>query len=216
VPVRESIASLGSARSRQLRQRAADDVRTARLEAGLSRRELSARVGIDRRWLARMERADPAALTIDSIARVAPALGLTAAIGLFPDGSPVRDRAHLDLLRRFVSRIPQGLPVRFEVPVPIAGDRRSGDAVISVANEAILVEAETQLYDIQAIERRAGAKARDLGIERVILLVADTVHNRRVIREVAPLRLAFPVSTRAALARLRSGEPPPANALVVV
>ena len=49
--------------------------------------------------------------------------------------------------------------------MPLAGDARSGDAVVTVANGDILIEAETHLDDIQAIERKAAAKARDLGAD---------------------------------------------------
>ena len=45
-----------------------------------------------------------------------------------------------------------------------------------------MVEAETRLDDLQALERRVRLKQRDLGVRRVILLVADTRHNRAVLR----------------------------------
>ncbi len=80
----------------------------------------------------------------------------------------------------------------------------------------MLVEAETHLGDIQAIQRRAGAKQRDLGADRVILLVADTRHNRRVIEEHPQLRERFPIDTRRCLARLARGEDPEGDCLVIL
>jgi hypothetical protein len=61
-----------------------------------------------------------------------------------------------------------------------------------------------------------GAKQRDLGIARVILLVADTRHNRAVVLRVPELRRRFPVSTRACLAALDKGRDPGGDALVVL
>jgi hypothetical protein len=97
----------------------------------------------------RLERGDPTSMTIDLVARVAPVVGLELAAALHLDGDPVRDRAHLALLQRFRSRLPPGARWRTEVPVPIAGDLRSGDAVVDVAEGEVLIEAETYLGDIQ-------------------------------------------------------------------
>jgi hypothetical protein len=100
--------------------------------------------------------------------------------------------------------------------MPIAGDRRSADAVIDVDAFEGIVEAETHLVDIQVLQRGIAGKQRDLGIGRVILLVADTRHNRDVISRVDELRRRFPVRTRACLAALARGEDPGGDALVVL
>lgn len=60
------------------------------------------------------------------------------------------------------------------------------------------------------------AKQRDLGIARVILLVADTRHNRSVIASYPAIRERFPVSTRACLAALARGRVPDGDALVIL
>ena len=60
------------------------------------------------------------------------------------------------------------------------------------------------------------AKQRDLGAKRAILLVADTRHNREVIRQVPDLRREFPISTRACLAALGRGEDPGGDCLVIL
>jgi hypothetical protein len=88
--------------------------------------------------------------------------------------------------------------------------------VVTVAEGDILIEAETHLHDIQAIERKAAAKARDLGAVSLVLLVADTRHNRQVIRDHPELRERFPVGTRACLAKLARGEDPGGDALVIL
>jgi transcriptional regulator with XRE-family HTH domain len=181
MPGRESVATVGAKRSRLLRTRLADELATARLAAGLSVREVARRVGVSAARIERAERGDSGSLTIDLAARIAPVVGLLLAATLHPYADPVRDRAHLALLDRFRRRLHPSLRWRTEVPMPIAGDLRTGDAVITGRFGTILIEAETRITDIQAVERKAAVKQRDLAADRLILLVADTPNNRQVI-----------------------------------
>jgi hypothetical protein len=105
---------------------------------------------------------------------------------------------------------------RTEVPVPLTGDRRSADAVITGVGFEILVEAETHLDDIQAFERAIAAKARDMGLERAMLLVADTRHNRGVVETTDELRRRFPIGTRRCLAALARSRDPGGDALAML
>lgn len=173
-------------------------------------------MGVGHDLVARAERGHPAALTIDTVARIAAVLGLQLSVSLHPDGEPVRDKGHLALLGRLRSRLAAALRWRTEVPMPIEGDRRSADALIEGATFEIIVEAETHLDDIQALERGIAGKQRDLGVARVILLVADTRHNRAVIARVPELLRRFPVSTRACLAALAAGRDPGGDGLVIL
>lgn len=166
--------------------------------------------------LIRLERGDPATMTIDLVARVAAVLGLELAASLHPDGDPVRDRGQLALIERLHKRLPNVPRWRAEVPMPIPGDLRSGDVVITIREGDILVEAETRLEDLQAIERKGAVKARDLGAIRFVLLVADTRHNRQALRDHPELTRRFPVDTRTCLARLARGEDPGGDALVIL
>jgi hypothetical protein len=164
----------------------------------------------------RLEASDAATMTVDLVARVAAVVGLQLAASLYPDGDPVRDTAHLALLARLRARIHQALRWYAEVAIPIAGDQRSGDATIVGAGWDALVEAETRLGDLQLLERRAAAKRRDLGADRLILLIAATRHNREVIRLHPELRERFPIDTRTCLKRLAAGEDPGGDCLVVL
>ena len=71
-----------------------------------------------------------------------------------------------------------------------------------------LVEAETHLGDFQAVERRIGAKARDLGADRVVLLLADTRHNRTMLNTIPAIRQRFPVDQRAWFRAIANSEDP--------
>jgi hypothetical protein len=155
-------------------------------------------------------------MTVDLLARYAAVVGLELAASLHPNGDPVRDRGQLALIRRFRRRLATGLSWRSEVVVPIPGDARSGDGMIDGHGWDVLVEAETRLGDLQLLERRAAAKKRDLGADRLILLISDTRHNRDVLRLYPELRDRFPIEQRPCLRALARGRDPGADAIVVL
>ena len=201
---------------RRQRQRAGEELRQARLAAGLSQRAVGHVVGLSHSAVGRLERGELKRVTVDRIATLAAALGLDLRIGLFPSGSPVRDAAHLALIERLRERVGPGWRWRAEVPVPLPGDLRSADVVLDGPLVDEMVEAETRLNDLQAFERRVRLKQRDLGIRRVILLIADTRHNRAILAAHPELVARFPISTRACLAALRDGRDPGGDAIVVL
>jgi transcriptional regulator with XRE-family HTH domain len=212
----ESPAARGARRSRMLRQRTGDELGTHRRSLGISLREIAHKLEVSVDRLARAERGDASALTIDLAAQYAAVVGLTLAVSLHPGGDAVRDRGHLALLERFRRRLPAGVKWRTEVPIPIAGDLRSGDAVMSTKSVDHLVEAETHLGDFQAFERRIGAKARDLGTDRMVLLLADTRHNRAMLHTIPAIREQFPIDARAWFRAIGRGEDPGGDALVIL
>jgi transcriptional regulator with XRE-family HTH domain len=202
--------------SRRQRSRAGEELRMSRLVAGLSQRALGVVVGLSHAAIGRLEREELQRVTVDRLAMVAAALGLDMRLGFYPTGSPVRDAAHLALIDRFRQRVSPKLRWRAEVPVPLPGDLRSADIVIDGPAVDAMVEAETRLTDLQALERRVRTKQRDLGNRRVILLVADTRHNRAVLASHPELVERFPVSTRSCLAALRDGRDPGGDAIVLL
>jgi hypothetical protein len=96
------------------------------------------------------------------------------------------------------------------------GDLRAWDVQLDGPG-SIGIDAETRLTDIQALQRRVEAKWRDSGVDRVVLLVASTRHNRRVLREHREaLRSTFPADTPEIVAALRQGRLPGSNGIVVL
>jgi hypothetical protein len=111
--------------------------------------------------------------------------------------------------------IGDGYRHRTEVPLGIPGDRRAWDEVIDGPGWSIPVEAEIRIRDTQALRRRLALKCQDANVDRIILVVADTRHNRHVLRlAAADFAEAFPVRARDALAALRDGAPPAGSAIV--
>jgi transcriptional regulator with XRE-family HTH domain len=214
MPLYERPVDRGARRGRYLVARTASELLTARRAAAISQRELGRQIRVSHSKIGKAERGEPEQLSIELAAKIAAALGLQLSVTLHPDGNPIRDAAHVALLGRLRVRIGPGLRWRTEVPVPIEGDRRSADAVVDGSTFAAMVEAETRIDDVQALERRIGSKQRDLGIARVILLVADTRHNRAVVANNPAIGSRFPISTRACLAALGAGRDPGGDALV--
>jgi hypothetical protein len=91
------------------------------------------------------------------------------------------------------------------------------DGLTRLHGRSIGVEAETRVTDVQAVARKVQLKKRDARLDVLILLVSDTQANRSALalhREA--LRAAFPLDTRAAMTALAAGEPPPADAIVIL
>ncbi|HEY6571289.1 MAG TPA: helix-turn-helix transcriptional regulator, partial [Candidatus Limnocylindrales bacterium] len=195
MPTVQRRAQLGAMDARRLASRVADELRQGRVAAGISQSTAARAAGISRSQLGRLERAETSAPDLDQICRAARALGLQARIRLYPVGTPVRDAAHLALLKRFELRLGAPLTLRREVPLPIEGDRRAWDAMIEGSGRPFFSEAETHIHDVQAFERTVELKQRDDPRATVIILVATrSEHNRRVIGEHREaLRGLFPL-----------------------
>ncbi len=204
--------------ARHLASRVAEELRQGRLSAGISQSTAARAAGISRSQLGRLERSEIPAPDLEQICRAARALGLQAAIRLYPVGTPVRDAAHLALLKRFELRLGAPLTLRREVPLPIAGDRRAWDGMIDGGERPFFAEAETHIHDVQAFERTIGLKQRDDPRAKVIVLVATrSDHNRRVIAEHREaLRALFPLDGGAVLRAVAIGQAPSASGIVLI
>ena len=215
MPSAHRLLDIGTRRGRRLSMRFGDEIRRSRVNADLSQRQLGSLIGLSHATIGRFERAEssPDFLTA---ARMCAVLGMELSVGCHPVSSPVRDRAHLDLLELLHQELHSSLHWETEVSIPIPGDLRALDACIIGPNFRSMVEAETHLTDVQATERKIHLKQRDAGMPRVIVLLRGTRHNRRVLVESAGLRRAFPLSTRQVLGALRVGRDPGGDGIVVL
>ena len=201
----------------RIRRAAGDEIRSARMTAGLSQRAAAAAAGMSHAQFGRIERAMLPGLTVDQACRAGFAVGLRVATRLYPDGDPVRDAGQLRLLERFRARVPPGIEWRAEVPMAIPGDRRAWDAVLAAGGRRAGCEAETRLGDLQALERRLALKIRDGNVDVLILVVADTAANRATLdRHRESLRTILPADGRRVLSALRDGRIPDASGIVVL
>jgi transcriptional regulator with XRE-family HTH domain len=207
---------LGAARSRDIIASLGREVRGARVDRGLSQEQLGRTVGLSGSEVGRIERGLIRGVTIEQMCLLLAALGLELSARAFPAGQPIRDAAHAALLGRFRSRLHRSLAWRIEVPLPIPGDRRAWDAVVRGDSWVLGVEAETRPRDLQALQRRLALKARDGGVDAVVLLLRDTRHNRGLVRESADLAAAYPVPGRRVIELLGAGTAPPGDGIVLL
>lgn len=167
--------------------------------------------------VSRIERGLRPRVTVRDLARLHAVVGLDLSMRSYPGGPPIRDAAQASLLEDLHVLVHRVLRWATEVPLPIHGDQRAWDAMISGPDWRIGVEAETAPTDSQALLRRLALKERDGSVDGVILLVRPTRQGRRFIAEAGPsLSAAFPLSGIRALELLRAGVQPEGNALIVM
>ncbi len=189
----------------------------ARRAHGLSQASVAQAVGTQQTRISRLERGAAPHASLAEVNAVAVAVGLRLVVRCYPAGSPLRDAAQVALLEQLHARRDRSWRWRTEVPVPVAGDLRAADAVITGNGCTIVVEAWTRLTDLQAQTRAAQLKRREFGEARLLMLVADTAHNREALREAASLvHDDFPMSTRGILAALALGRDPGADGIVIL
>jgi transcriptional regulator with XRE-family HTH domain len=181
-------------------------------------RAVAKAVGVSESWISKVERALVVNVGVALLARVAAVVGLDLSLRLYPGGQPIRDARQASLLERLRRELNVVLRWRTEVPLPNPGDQRAWDGMVfGPANVwRFGVEAETAPTDGQALVRRLALKARDAGVDGVLLLLPDTRQSRAFRREFGGLlKEDFPVAGSLALERLRAGESPGGSAMIV-
>ena len=215
---RQRIATIGTADARRLAVDTGREIAAARRSAGATQRHVAAIAGMSASQLGRLERGELLRPTLDVIFRAARAAGFSASLKLYPDGSRLRDEGQLRVLTRFDRVSAAALRTRREVRLPVEGDQRAWDERITDGRANASVECEVHPHDIQAVQRRIALKQRDdpsAGV--VILLVADTAHNRRVLAERREaLRPQFPLDGGAILRALRAGRIPQVSGVLLL
>lgn len=193
------------------------EVRKARLALDLSQGEAGRSIGMSASAWSRLERGAAHNLPVLDLARALAVVGLDLHIRAFPGGRALRDQAHLELLERLRVRLSPLARWRTEVPLPNPGDRRAWDALILLPEVRVGVEAETRARDSQDLQRRLALKRRDGGVDHVVLLLADTRHNRRFLRLAGQgLWSEFPIPGDVALQRLAAAEDPGGSAIILL
>lgn len=176
----------GRIHGRRLLAKLGEELRTARFVAGLSQAEVGRAVGVSGSTVSRVERALLPEVSLVLLATLFAVLGQNLSARPYPDGPPIRDVAHARLIARFRARLPGMIALRTEVPIRIK-DLRAWDGELRLGADSVRLEAETVLHDIQALDRRVALKMADDGADTVLLIVADTKRNRRILREFREL-----------------------------
>jgi transcriptional regulator with XRE-family HTH domain len=206
---RQRITSDAVARGQGLARKIGQEIREARLAAGLSQADVARASTGSQSRISRLERCAGRPPTVVELSVVASVVGLKLVVQSFPVLDRLRDGPQIRLLGAMGARLPRGVPWRTEVPMPGRGDLRALDGLIALPGCRVAVEAWTRLSDAQAQIRAAELKRRDVGAERLVILLADTPHNRAAVEASEPvLRTSFPLRTREIMSALSHGRDP--------
>lgn len=205
----------GTERARRILADLGRELRAARRDRGLSQAAIGRAAGVSGVTVGRVERGLAPRVSFLLVARLVEAVGLGLSARAYPGGSPLRDAAHVALLARFRRGLHSSLRWRTEVPLPIVGDQRAWDGLIVGDGWRYGVEAETAPLDAQALGRRLALKARDGGVDGLILLLPRTRRTREFVRDAREsLILSFPGSETYTLELLAAGTCPSASTIV--
>jgi transcriptional regulator with XRE-family HTH domain len=219
VPNRISQIHEASIHGRRLQAELGADLRDARLARGLRQIDVARATDVSDARISRVERGRLRGLAIAELARHAAAVGLKLHARFYPNAGGLRDAAQLDLLRRLRARIGDTYTWLLEAPLPIPGDQRAFDALLTQPGNptTVAIEAITRLRDAQAQLRAATRKQRDGNATRLVILLRASHANRTALATAADvLATTFPLATRATLAALSAGEDPGENGIVLL
>jgi transcriptional regulator with XRE-family HTH domain len=190
-------------------------MRELRIGAGLTRSTLAAGMGVSESKIARWERGQPPHPDLHDAAVVMRLLGHDFVANWYPAGGVLRDVAHARLIGDFLRLMPASVPRRLEAPIPLPGDLRAWDVLLSLGGIRTGVAAETRLRDWQALLRHEERKMRDSDVGRLLLVLRNTHANRRAVADAgAVLRETLPLDGRSILPALRRGIDPGRNGLL--
>lgn len=152
---------------------------------------------------------------------MASVLGMELSVGLHPIGDPIRDKGQHACGRRFDAILSDRWRVTDETLLPGPTEQRAWDKLLRLkdATPRYLVgtDIESRVWDVQAIVRRTRARERDGQVDHILIVLADTAHNRRVIEELrSGLGPAYGTSTRVILRALREGRPLTGSGVVLI
>ena len=203
-------------RSDQMRRRIGEELRQARLQAGLSQANVARAAGCSGSTVSRIEHGLARTVSIDHLMCHAAVVGLVLRADMFPTGAPIRDAGQLKVVNRLEPNV--GSPFRWVLELLVGPhDLRAFDAGAIQPGCRVGFDVWSRVRDVQAQARASQRKQLDAGVDRLILVFGDTWANRRAVREAGmALRRAFPLSSRQILGALRAGRDPGDNGIVFI
>ena len=191
---------------RQQSSRAANELRTLRLRAGVSQAAVAAAVGASRSLMCRLEQGDPT-VALRMRYRVAALLGADLRLTAFEgSGALIRDSVQAGIEERLLRIRDPGWRATLEAAVPGPG-RRSVDIRLDSPTAIVLIEVETRLASLEEIVRELHAKrmafleapdgAAHRPVHVVLALPVTRRHHALVANHPEIIRTAFPAPSAA-------------------
>src|SRR4051812_2057611 len=112
---RERRVDIGAAQGRVSAAGVLSELRAARLDRGLGGADIAREVGISPAQYSRIERGLTRSISIEQASVLLAAVGLELSVRAYPSGEPLRDAAHVALIRRLTSAVHRSLRILTEV-----------------------------------------------------------------------------------------------------
>ncbi|HVM31032.1 MAG TPA: helix-turn-helix transcriptional regulator [Candidatus Limnocylindrales bacterium] len=207
VSTRESRVTRGRRRGVELQTRALSELRQRRILLGVSQSAVGAQLGWSQAKVWRAEASTARGPTLIELSEMASVLGLELSLGLHMLDDGLRDAGQQGLTRRLRAVLSPSWHVVAELPLPGPAELRAWDLFLRLGDHRVGVELETRLRDVQALVRRLRLRERDGGVDAIVLVLADSSTNRRLVGELREaLRPDFRTSPRQVLGALRAGK----------
>jgi transcriptional regulator with XRE-family HTH domain len=216
VATRETRRQRGRRRGQELLRTVVAELRLERQTANVSQRQLARELGWQQSEVNRLERFDYPNVSLTRLAEIAAVLGLDLSARLHRVGDPVRDAASRALTGRFIRLVGAGYRVMQEALLP-SGGQRSWDVLLRLGPLVVGVEIVTRVRDVQALVRHIRLRERDGGVDHVLLVLSDSVHNRAFAEELRnALGPRFITSRADLLTALRESQPVPGSGVLLI
>jgi hypothetical protein len=156
-------------------------------------------------------------ISVVELSEMASVLGIELSVGLHLVDDGLNDAGQHGLSRRFRSMLASAWHVVAELPLPGPAELRAWDLFLRLDDHRVGIELESRLRDIQALVRRIRLRERDGGVDAIVIVLADSAANRRLVAQLREaLGSAYSTPPRAILRALRLGQPLPASGVVLV
>ena len=209
MPASERAYDRGARRGERLLQIVGTELRDARIAHGISQNALAEAAHMTQSTISRIESARMRGLSVRDAAVIASLLGLDLAARTYPGAEPLRDSAQARKVGELLRHVRRPLRYQTEVLLPPregVPERRRWDALITDGAAEMGVEVEMRLHDAQAQTGRLRSKIQDGHVDRVLLVIAATRHNRQVLRDFPAYFADWPrLRTASVLATLEDG-----------
>jgi transcriptional regulator with XRE-family HTH domain len=214
---RERAIDRGTRLGRAALVRLGQESRDARLDRGLSIDAVAVAMGISNAEVSRIERALSPRVPAITLFRLVAVVGLDLSARLYPGSTVLRDAGQVALLADFRTHLHPSIGFATEVPLPMPGDQRAWDAMLTGRGWRFGVEGEVAPRDAQALNRRLQLKLRDGQVDGVVLVCRASRRTREFLVAARPeLQPTFPIDGRRALAALANGVDPGGSAIIVL
>ena len=181
VVTRERHRDRGTRRARASLAELGRELREARRGAGLRQADVARIAGVSASWVSQIERGSRGGRQLPTArASLLAVVGLDLSVRAYPGRFSHSGTTAIDVCwAASVSLLPQGAPWRTEVPLPDPGDQRAWDAMTELCGTCGWASRRScGRRTSRPWSGRIDLKKRDGVVDRVVLVLADTRHNR--------------------------------------